>query len=129
MQFTFSDKLKPILYSLIMAVILFISIGAGIGSGFKHAQSLAVIESVNNLQTGLNYFYNDQDRFPTAVEFSDQVIMSNYFKSFPPINFAGSCPQNYIYKRNSDINFELDFCLPTSSGNFKSGWNLLSGKK
>jgi len=129
-QILFSDKLKPILYSLIMAVILFIALAKGMSDGKKSAQSQAIINSVASLQKGVSYFNNDQNRFPTAVEFSDQVIMSDYFGNFPPVNFAAtSCAENYIYKRVSDSNYELDFCLPVNAGAYKAGWNSISQSK
>lgn len=123
------DKLKPLIYSLVMAVILFMALATGISAGVKSAQSRAIITSAANLEAGFNYFYGDQNRFPTAVEFSDQTTMANYFNNFPPVNFAASCSENYIYKRTSDNNFELDFCLPVSVGSYKSGWNVISGQK
>lgn len=126
----FNTNLKVILSSLAVAVVLFWSVSSGISKGKQMAQAQTVVATANSLSAGLQYFYSDQDRFPTALEFSDPSLMLNYFSSFPPPDFISTaCSQSYIYKRISTSNFNLSFCLPVAYGNYNSGWNGINEQK
>lgn len=95
--------------------------------GQAAAKAGTVVLSVQNLQTGLGYFYSDQNYFPSAYEFGNKTLMLNYFNFFPAADFpSGNCPQTYNYSRLDKNSYELDFCLPTASQNFKSGWNSIN---
>lgn len=108
---------------IIVAVIFLWSTGAGWSNGKNRAEAEAVVANADALTKGLDFFYNDQDRYPTAVEYGS-AIMSNYFKTFPPHDFvSGQCPESYSYKRNSATEYVLGFCLPAASGGFRQGWN------
>lgn len=108
-----------------MAAVLLLSIILGAKEGQKVAQSEQIIRTGQNIFAGLNYFYKDQNRYPTVSEFSDKSIMLNYFSAFPPVQFvSGSCTASFVYKRSDSKNFELDFCLPTSLKNYSKGWGV-----
>jgi hypothetical protein len=110
-----------------MAVILLLATLQGISSGNQVAASQSVSESAQNLQKGIEYFYQNENRFPTAVEFADQATMAGYFTNFPPKDLPSKqCSQSYLYKRISDSSYQLSFCLPTSVNNSKKGWNTIS---
>ncbi len=122
-------KLKLILSSLIVAVILFLVISKGLSVGQQTAQAENVVKITQSLVTGLQNFYSDQDRFPSPLEFADKTIMLNYFSSFPPSDFASSaCNQSFVYKRVSISNFQLNFCIPTATGKYSAGWNMVDGQ-
>lgn len=120
------NRTYQILTVLAVAVILLWAIAAGWSKGQKLAASEQVIANADQLIKGFEFFYNDQDRYPTAVEFSNQAIMSIYFNTFPPKVFAGGpCTESYSYKRNSASEYLLGFCLPTAAGGYQQGWNQL----
>lgn len=113
-----------------MAVILLVVMLSGVGSGKREAASLNIVASTQNLQKGLDYFYQDQNHFPTAVEFSDEAIMLNYFNNFPLSEIPSTvCSQTYIYKNISPNSYQFNFCLPTAQSVYKSGWNSLLVQK
>ena len=123
----FKTKLKIILSSLIVAVILFFAITKGINTGQQVAQAESVVTTAQNLASGLQNFYSDQNRFPTVLEFSDKNVMLNYFSSFPPTDFVSSvCSQSFVYKRTAPDSFQLNFCLPVQSGQSVQGWNVIN---
>lgn len=110
-----------------MAVVLLLTILQGSNVGLRDAAAKSVENSVGNLQQGLGYFYQDQNYFPTAVEFADQVKMSGYYDNFPPVDLISPvCSQSYVYKRINDNSYQLNFCLPASEGSFRQGWNSLN---
>lgn len=124
----FKEKGKVYVSSLGLAVVLFLVISTGISSGQKQAQAQTLVQASAQVEAGLRYFYSDQDRFPSALEFSDQNVMLNYFTSFPPSNFPSSlCAQSFIYKKAADDNFQLSFCLPVKNSQFNKGWNTING--
>lgn len=120
-------KLKQILTVLLVTVVLLLAVFKGYNSGKANAQSRIILNNAINLATALNYFNNDQERFPSAVEFSaegSRAVMLNYLNSFPPANISGgSCSQSYKYSRDAVGVFKLDFCLPSGVEGFNQGWN------
>ena len=124
----FTYRGKVFLSSLLAAVVLFLAIVWGAGAGKQLAESAVVLQTAQNLSKGLTYFYNDQNRYPTASEFSDQNIMLDYFTIFPPEDYVSkNCPQSFVYKRADQADYSLAFCLPGASGSYAAGWNTLSG--
>lgn len=125
----FKTNLKIVLSSLCVAVVLLLVIFQGLNKGKQAAQAQIIAQGAQNLAAGLKYFYNDQNRFPSATEFADQNIMLNYFSAFPPTNFvSAACSQSFIYKRISQTNFQLNFCLPRGVGGYNDGWNMINGQ-
>lgn len=121
-------KSKIFLSSLAVAVILLLAIFWGLAKGKEDAESQAVLAAQANLVKGLQFFYQDQNRYPSALEFVDAPTMLNYFNSFPPPDFASkNCSQSFSYQRNALDSYSLSFCLPVSSGGFAAGWNAVSG--
>lgn len=122
-------KIWLILSSLAAAAVLLLAILLGANSGRTAAQAQIIAQTASNLSSGLNYFFSDQNRFPTATEFSDQNLMLNYFSTWPPVDFGtGACSQSYIYKRVSANSYQLSFCLPQATGKFQQGWNSVNGQ-
>jgi hypothetical protein len=120
-------KAKVFLSSLLAAVILLLAIFWGAAAGKETAQSITLTKIAQNLIFGLQYFYSDQNRFPTALEFSDQNIMLNYFSGFPAVDFPSKlCPQSFVYKRVAADNAQLSFCLPRAAGDYGAGFNMLN---
>ncbi len=113
-----------------MAVILFVVIFQGVSAGKDNAQAGAVIGTAKSITAALEYFYNDQNRYPNVLEFNEQNVMLNYLNIFPAPNFISAvCPESFIYKKNSSSAASLSFCLPSKQGNFQKGWNTFNLNK
>lgn len=120
----FSDRLKQNL--LLIGLILLLGVGLwwALTAGIRAGKSKIVLKNAAALRTGLNYFLEDQDRYPTALEFQDKNIMLNYLSPFPPVNVvSGICKQSFSYKSPTADTYELTFCLPKASGGFPAGQN------
>jgi hypothetical protein len=120
----FSQKL---LQNILIGVLVVLLVGGGFWawwSGTRAGKSSVVVKNIDAIQTGLKYFYTDQNRYPTAVEFQDQNIMLSYMSPLPlqPV-IGGSCSQTYRYSSANPRTYELEFCLPKASGGFAAGWN------
>jgi hypothetical protein len=115
---------------LIAAVILFWTITSAVSSGKNIAQAEIVTSNAQALTKALEYFYNDQERFPTAGEFIDKNSMGTYLSVFPILDIVSeTCPQSYLYKRPNSMSYELNFCLPKKQANYNAGWNKFLIKK
>lgn len=113
-----------------MAVLLFIAIFRGASVGKDVAQANAIIGTAKNIVVALDYFYNDQNRYPNVSEFSEQNIMLNYLNVFPVPNFVSTvCQESFDYKKDNATKVSLNFCLPKASGAYGQGWNTLSLSK
>ncbi len=116
----------------LVAVILLYVTYSGIRSGSTDAKSEVVLANAKTLAEGINYFYEDQDRFPSDEEFSNADVMSSYIEGYPPINiFSGACIGNeqdnstYSYFSLNEKSYELSFCLPSEIGGYKAGKNTV----
>lgn len=111
----------------VAAVILVFSLWLAIQNGKAEARSKMVVKNFGELEKALKYFYNDQNRFPSTVEFnesSESNILKIYSNNFPPENFVSKqCPQTFVYKQLKPNTYELNFCLERSVPGFKKGWN------
>jgi hypothetical protein len=129
-EINFPKKYWQPLTVLVAAVILLWSLYLGISHGRSQAQAESVLQNAAQLKKALNYFYNDQNRFPTAEEFADKNVIEKYAQNFPPPEFTtAACAQSFVYKRPTPGSFVLNFCLPASTGGFNSGWNQVTESK
>jgi len=128
----FSGKLEKIIPPatvIFVAVIFFLLLLSAFSSGRKTAQSKTVIKNAESVSAALEFFYSDQQKYPSVLEFSNKDIMLNYLSAFPEQNFVSElCGANLDYKRPSAGNYELYFCLPKARGGFSAGWNRLVNK-
>lgn len=128
MNFHFSNKIKILSTSLIAAVVLLLAVVWGINTGQKIAQAKIVSQGSQAAIAALRYFYQDQNRYPSPEEFANQNLMLNYMSNFPLPNYTSSaCSQSFVYKRPDPATFQLSFCLPTATGGYQSGWNIING--
>jgi outer membrane receptor protein involved in Fe transport len=64
------------------------------------------------IQTALEYFFNDNDYYPSSFEFKNVNVMGSYFKKFPIVFIASNnCRENILYNRVKLAQYELNFCL------------------
>lgn len=127
MNFHFSNKIKILLSSLIAAVVLLLAIFGGLGQGKKISQAQIIIQTAKNVIVALQYFYQDQNRYPSATEFENQNLMLVYFSNFPLPDYPSSnCSHSFDYKRPDAAEFQLSFCLPTAQPGYVAGWNTVN---
>lgn len=111
----------------VLAVLAFTAF-SGLNAGKRRVQANLVEHNAQSLQQGLKYFYQDEDRYPSANEFQDKNLMLNYFNLYPPLDITSkNCEQSFLYKRLSSQNYQLLFCLPEGAAGFRSGWNEING--
>lgn len=110
-----------------LVILLALGLWWAVRAGIRSGQSATILKNVAALNTGLGYFFADQNRYPTALEFQDKNIMLNYVSPFPPENLAsGLCQETYRYSSPTARTFELAFCLPTGKEGFAAGWNKIT---
>jgi hypothetical protein len=127
-DFHFSNKIKILFSSLLAAVVLLLVISWGNSTGQKISQAKIVIQTSKSAAQALQFFYQDQNRYPTATEFDNQNLMLTYMSNFPLPNYPSfSCSQSFIYKRPNVNSFQLSFCLPIAEEGYKAGWDTISG--
>ncbi len=128
MNLVFSKKILATLSSLLLAVILFAVLMWGIGKGKRQSEAELIVQNTQAIQESLEFFFRDQNRYPSALEFSNLNIMSSYLNPYPPLKFVSkSCNETFDYKRPSQAVYQLNFCLPMATKGFKQGWNSVSG--
>jgi hypothetical protein len=113
---------------LIGFLLLILALGVlwALTTGVRAGKSTIVMKNTAALKTGIDYFFADQNRYPTAIEFADRNIMADYFSGFPPVAIlGGSCTRSYNYSSATAKNFELDFCLPRAAAGYPGGWNKI----
>ncbi len=109
-----------------LAVFLLLLAGWGWQRGVRDAQSAFVVHQANELSKGLQFFYNDEQRYPSAAEYDNTAFMVKYFGQFPPFApVSNQCPQNFIYKRPQASAYELAYCLPGQFGQLTAGYHAL----
>jgi len=125
-----SKKFWQTLTVLIAAVILFMTALLAVNSGKIKSKTELVLKNAESTSKALGYFYSDQDRFPSALEFQNANIMRVYLDPFPPAEVvSGNCTESFEYKRPKINMYELYFCLPEAQAKFNKGWNKISVTK
>lgn len=95
-------------------------------NGQRSAQSRQIVKDVNAIKQGLEYFYQDQNRYPAVSEFDEQNVMRQYLSNFPPQEFAsGVCTESISYQNNFRNDYELRFCLSKGVKGYRAGWNSI----
>ncbi len=112
-------------------IITFVGVIAwGVNNGIKAAGSKSVIHNAETITTAVGYFYEDQDRYPTGLEFADNNLMAAYLSNLPARDFiSGTCSQSYNYANPFPRQFQLDVCLSKSTDGMTTGWNTYSKSK
>lgn len=128
LQLHLPPYILKMLGGLVLAAVFLVLVLSGKNAGQNQAEAEIILKTAQSTQQALSYFYQDQSRFPTAAEFSDQNDMANYLSVFPLPNISSSfCSQSFVYKIVNDNSYSFSFCLPAASGGYRSGWNTLLG--
>ncbi len=111
----------------VVAVVLLWTFLGAIGSGKAKAKAQAILETKEQIIKSLDYFFSDQDRYPTAEEFADRNIMGRYMSSFPAAEYPSkNCSQTFLYKRPESSGYQFYFCLPAKHDGWGKGWNQVN---
>lgn len=95
-------------------------------SGQQAGQSRQIVKDATSIRQALEYFYQDQNRYPSTDEYKDANLMRQYLSGFPPQEFVSkTCPSTYQYVNNFRNDYELRICLPKGVLGYKTGWNKI----
>ncbi len=102
---------------------LLLSLSLGFQKAHRTQITRVILANTDSLRTGLQFFYNDFERYPKVSEFASPVDMLPYFSAFPPKNYRmGKCEKTWVYERPNPETFVLNFCLLEDYGNYSVGW-------
>lgn len=119
-------KILKIIGWIILVILLALLLWWGFSWGKKAAQSRQIVKDSKTILNALEYFYKDQNRYPSINEFNDQNVMRQYMNNFPPQQYASdSCSKSFDYQNLFRSDYELRICLPKAQGSFKQGWNAI----
>jgi hypothetical protein len=112
----------------VFGIIFITVIGFGIRSGYRRAQSSTVYRNTGELAKALDYFRQDNDRFPSATEFADQNSFGRYLATGFPVKqlSAGACQQSYDYILVNPQDYALTVCLSSEVEGAPAGVTELS---
>lgn len=118
---------------LVVACVLFgLSVLFGIAAGFSAGKSKATFDSVSAVNKALQYYKQDQGRFPTADQFYNQrILVPNYMDTVPePQDLSGGCAKytEFIYAQTAPSNYVLEFCLTSAAGGLGKGLHAFTEK-
>ncbi len=112
---------------LLLLFVFFLTAFFGVRAGVRQANSRAVIANAQELQKSLQYFHQDNNRYPTVAEFASSTVMGTYLNPFPAHEFnSGNCSKSFAYRSPNKQQYELQFCLPRAEDGIPEGWHPLS---
>lgn len=126
----FNKRVLQVLTVLSLTVILLLTIFSGLKKGKLEAQTEAVLNNTQAINKALEYFFQDQDRYPTAMEFAEPKLMGQYLSLYPiPDIVSENCSNSFRYLRIEPKKYDLFFCLSKDTENSIQGWNKYSSTK
>ena len=112
-------------FGLLFCIFAFL----GVVHGQRASESATILDNARALDTAINNFFQDQDRYPSLDEFHDSGVFSAYLSAFPVRELkAGGCSTDFEYKNPNPYAYELDVCIPRGSAGRVSGSNVYSNK-
>ncbi len=117
----------------IVAAFVLLALCSCLWFGFKVGRDIArtkyAVKNVYEVLEGLEEFFLDQNRYPTATEFANVDLMQKYISNFPPKKFVQkTCTNGFTYATYRQVAFTLEFCLPRSRNEFSKGKNIVTEK-
>lgn len=129
----FQNRIWQFVTVTCMAVIFIYSMQLAIVRGRIQAQAEATASESQELLKALDFFYNDQGRFPSAFEFTerqDKNILKAYTENFPPKQISSqTCTESFRYERVTQKSYKLLACVPVATSGLMQGWNTFSVAK
>jgi hypothetical protein len=87
--------------SVVLFIVLLTSL-AGFRAGRDLAKADVTLKQVDVLMKGLDYFYNDQDRYPSATEFEDKSALGTYVSSLPVLKYLKNNKKDVLVLARAD---------------------------
>lgn len=123
------ERIQNLIIALLLGLLL-ISLWSGYHVGHNRAITSTVVHNSEALSQGVAFFYKDQDRYPTFLEFQNQQLMLAYAQPFPVSMLTTKhCPQNFVYQNPSQKQYSILFCVPQALGSYAKGWNKVGASK
>ncbi len=123
------SRVHIIIFICAAAVFLLAAVFGAL-SGISYGKSEATYAQARDIATALKFFNADQGQYPTATQFSSQMILSPiYMSTMPqPEDVSGSCSKypQFAYDLNSTYGYVLQFCLLQGVGGAQAGVNYLT---
>ena len=92
--------------------LVFLTSFYGFRAGRDLAKSHLVVQQVAASMRALDYFYADQDRYPSSSEFGDQGRLGVYATLVPfPQVTSKDCPGTLAYDTFDERSFVLSYCV------------------
>ncbi len=121
------SKIFQNIFILFLVILLALLLWWGWNNGTQAAESKTIIKNAEVMTQGFDYFYKDQNRYPTTGEFTEDNLMRTYIANYPPQNFTSeTCKATYDYFSASPQTYELRMCLPKAVNGYQEGWNRIS---
>ncbi len=94
-------------------LVFFVVAMIGFFVGRDLARSEFAFKQVDALASGLNFFYQDNDRYPSEQEFRNLELMNQYFSGLPLSSIVSKkCPKPIAYRTFDRLDYTVEFCLP-----------------
>lgn len=98
--------------ALILVILATISF-FGFRAGRDLARADLAVKQTAATMKALDYFFSDQDRYPTATEFGDPQTFGIYLSQVPiPLVASKQCPRPLAYSTFNQRTFVMRYCLP-----------------
>lgn len=111
----------------IILLILFLTSFFGFRAGRDLAKSTLTLQQVQGVLQGLDYFYSDQDRYPSPTEYESKGVMAWYLSPIPvPGVVSKQCPTTITYDTFDERAFTLRYCLPRATAGQAAGAHQLT---
>ena len=103
-----------------------------LGNARSKSRDSKRVSDIKQVQTALELFFNDQGRYPTAVEWNTGSLYATgpfgtttYIERIPTAPIGGSCSNDYSYAPNSTgDDYTINFCLESDTGSLTKGLNF-----
>ncbi len=102
-----------------------------LSSAREKARNARRVADIKQVQTALELYYNDNNSYPTSVDFSGSGTIANagitYMTAVPvnptPWSEGGCTNSNYIYE-TADVNtYSIYYCISDNTGGITAGVN------
>jgi hypothetical protein len=109
-------------------LIALLSVRGAWHNGQARAKSMVTLADAAQVNTALGYFFSDQGRYPSTLEFSSQDSFGVYLNPFPPRQLTASeCPSTLQYRNPNSSQYALYACLAKSANGRPAGWSQVAG--
>jgi general secretion pathway protein G len=132
------NNIKKSGFTLIELLVVIAIIGllstlsvVALSSAREKARNAKRVADIKQIQTALELYYNDNNAYPTSVDFSGTGTITNagiIYMGSVPVNPApwedGSCTNsNYIYESALANTYSIYYCLSADTGGITGGIN------